>query len=355
MRYIIHGAGAIGGLTGGRLAAGGAEVLLIARQAMAAAVNARGLTIRSREGEQQISGIAAVTDPRQLTPREDDVILLTVKSRQTAASVQALHDVFGQETPVFCFQNGVRNEETAAARFRRVYGVMVDVSATLLRPGLIAYTRSSSLAMGCYPLGRDEVLRQVAAEFDRAGFRTTTHDHIMAIKWAKLLLNLNNATHAICDYYVQLSHVLPPVARFMADVVEEGLRVLEVAGISVEEENNPFDVKAHITRLRNLTEDEAAIRAARSLPPDLRTYPSTWADLKHQRGETEAGYFNGEIILLGEKHGIFTPFNSTLFTTVETMALQKQPPGRYTIEELSELVEQKRLELYHAHSETLPQ
>ncbi|HWQ35655.1 MAG TPA: 2-dehydropantoate 2-reductase [Blastocatellia bacterium] len=355
MRYIIHGAGAIGGLIGGRLAAGGAEVLLIARQAMADAVNARGLTIRSREGEQQIPGITAVTDPREITPREDDVILLTVKSRQTAAAVQALHEVFGQETPIFCFQNGVRNEEAAAARFRRVYGVMVDVSATLLRPGLIAHTRSGSLATGCYPLGRDELLRQVAADFDRAVLKTTTHDHIMAIKWAKLLLNLNNATHAICDYYVQLSHVLPPVARFMADVIEEGLRVLEVAGISVEEENNPFDVKAHIARLRNLTEDEAAIRAARSLPPDLRTYPSTWADLKHQRGETEAGYFNGEIILLGEKHGLFTPFNSTLFTTVETMALQKQPPGRYTIEELSELVEQKRLELYHTHSETLPQ
>ena len=38
MRYIIHGAGAIGGLIGGRLAAGGAQVLLIARQAMADAV-----------------------------------------------------------------------------------------------------------------------------------------------------------------------------------------------------------------------------------------------------------------------------------------------------------------------------
>ena len=37
------------------------------------------------------------------------------------------------------------------------------------------------------------------------------------------------------------------------------------------------------------------------------------------------------------------------------MALQHQPPGRYTIEELAELVEQERRELYHAHSETLPQ
>jgi 2-dehydropantoate 2-reductase len=342
MRYIIHGAGAIGGLIGGRLAAGGAEVLMIARETMAEAINACGLTLRSRESEQRITALTAVTDPQQIRPRPDDVILLTVKSQQTEASIQALHEVFDQETPLFCLQNGVRNEETAAARFRRVYGVMVDLSATLLEPGLIAHTRSHAIAMGNYPIGRDELLRKVAAQFDRDVCRTTTHDHVMTIKWAKLLLNLNNATHAICDYYVQLAQVTPRVAHFMAEVVEEGLRVLAAAGISVETENNPFDVRAWLTRMRHLTEDEAALRAAQELPPDLRTYPSTLVDLKHQRGETEAAYFNGEIILLGEKYGILTPFNSTLFRTVETMALERQPPGRYTIEELSELIEEQR-------------
>ncbi len=342
MRYIIHGAGAIGGLVGGWLAASGAEVVLVARPAMAEAVNTRGLTIRSREGDQHISGLTAVTEPQQLTPRADDVILLMVKSQQTTASVQALHEVFSEETPVFCFQNGVRNEEVAAERFRRVYGVMVGPSATLLEPGVIAHTRMRDLALGNYPLGRDEILTEVADQLARAGFKITTHNNVMAVKWSKLLLNLNNATHAIANYYVQLSHAQPHFTRFMADVVEEGLRVLEAADISVEEENNPLNVKAWIAHNRHLKDDPAALREAENLPEAMRTWPSTLVDLKNKRGETEAGYFNGEIILLGEKHGIFTPFNSTLLITVETMAVEKQLPGRYPLDELIELVEQKR-------------
>jgi 2-dehydropantoate 2-reductase len=68
-------------------------------------------------------------------------------------------------------------------------------------------------------------------------------------------------------------------------------------------------------------------------------------DLKLKRGETEAGYFNGEIILLGEKYGVPIPYNSSLFIIVETMAAKGAPPGLYTIEELANLVEQRRQEL----------
>src|SRR5438270_6056836 len=124
MRYVIHGAGAIGSLVGGLLAASGAEVALVARAAHAEAIQQHGLTIRSKQGERVVTGITAVTSPQELRPRDGDVILLTVKSGQTADSVQLLREVFSEQTPVFCLQNGVRNEELAARRFLRVYGAM---------------------------------------------------------------------------------------------------------------------------------------------------------------------------------------------------------------------------------------
>jgi 2-dehydropantoate 2-reductase len=68
--------------------------------------------------------------------------------------------------------------------------------------------------------------------------------------------------------------------------------------------------------------------------------------LQNRRGETEASYLNGEIILLGEKYGVPTPYNSVLLRVVEQMAAEKELPGKYTIEELEELVRQRRLELY---------
>jgi ketopantoate reductase len=69
-------------------------------------------------------------------------------------------------------------------------------------------------------------------------------------------------------------------------------------------------------------------------------------DLKQKRGETEAGYFNGEIILLGEKYYVPTPYNSTLYNIVEMMAAERAEPGLHTIEELADLVEQRRRKLY---------
>jgi 2-dehydropantoate 2-reductase len=352
MRYIIHGAGAIGSLTGGWLAAGGADVILVARSAHAEAINASGLTIQSKAGDQLIRRITAVTAPQQITPRGDDVIVLAVKSPQTAESVQTLREVFDQDTPFICLQNGVRNEETAAGRFRHVIGAMADFSATLLAPGVVSHTRNDILALGNYPLGSDDTLLKVAADFTAAGFSVSTHLNVMAVKWSKLLLNLNNATHAITNGYVQLTHALPEACEFMADVVEEGLRVLGKAGISVVEKDNPLDVAAYVSRLRHVTHDIERIRDAENLLVDLRTYPSTWVDLKNKRGETEVSYFNGEIVLLGEKHGVFTPYNSTLLNTVEWMAYERLLPGRYNLDDLRELVEQRRLEFYHADTET---
>jgi 2-dehydropantoate 2-reductase len=343
MRFIIHGAGAIGSLIGGRLAESGAEVVLLARHAHAAAINRGGLLIKSRGGDRVVKSLRAVTHPREITPGLGDVIILTVKSSQTAVSVQALREMFPEDTPVVCMQNGVRNEEMAAGRFLRVYGGMLGISATFLEPGLVAHTRGEMLSIGNYPLGCDDAGAQIAARLEKAGFRTTTHESIMAVKWSKLILNLNNATFAIIDKHLQLGLVTPEISNFMADVHEEGLRALAVAGISLEDPNNPFDLKRNVAELRGVVEDPEKICAEANSPVEFRTYPSTWMDLKLKRGETETGYFNGEIILLGEKYGFPTPYNSTLFNIVETMAAKGAQPGLYTIEELTELVEQKRI------------
>src|SRR5262245_2915717 len=341
MRFIIHGAGSIGSLIGGRLAESGAEVVLITRYAHAAAINRGGLLIKSRDGARAVKVLSAVTHPRETTPSLGDVIILTVKSSQTAASVQALRETFPEETPVVCMQNGVRNEETAAGRFLRVYGGMLGISATLLEPGIVAHTRGELLSIGNYPLGCDGTGGQIAALPEKVGFRATTHESIMAVKWTKLILNLNNATLAIIDKHLQLSLVTPAISNFMADVQEEGLRALDVAGISLEDRNNPYDLKKQLAELRGVVEDHEKICSEANSPVEFRTYPSTWMDLRLKRGETESGYFNGEIILLGEKYGFPTPYNSTLFNVVETMAAKRAQPGLYTIEELADLIKKK--------------
>ncbi len=342
MRFIIHGAGAIGSFIGGRLAESGAEVVLIARDAHATAINKNGLLIKSHGGARVIKSLNVVRHPCEITPRIDDVIVLTVKSGQTALSVQSLRERFPEDTPVVSMQNGVRNEEIAAGRFLHVYGGMLGISATMLEPGVIAHTRGDLVSIGNYPLGCDYLGMRIAGQFEKACFKTTTHESIMAVKWSKLILNLNNATFAIIDKHLQLGLLTPAISHFMADVHDEGLRALEVAGISLVDTNNPYDLKKHQVDLRGVVEDPKKIDEEANSPMEFRTYPSTWMDLKLKRRETEAGYFNGEIILLGEKYYVPTPYNSTLYSIVETMAAEGIGPGLHTIESLADLIEESK-------------
>jgi 2-dehydropantoate 2-reductase len=342
MRYIVHGAGAVGSLVGGLLADTGAEVILIARLPQAEVIQQRGLTIHSIfHPTRQISHVTAVTSPHEITPQPDDILLLAVKSADTNQSIHELQEVFPQTTPLFCLQNGVRNEPTAAERFLHVYGVMIAACVNYLEPGVVAHTLNRELVLGNYPLGCDEVATKVGQDFMQAGFGVVLSGHVMAAKWGKLVLNLTNALLAITGHHLQLARVTPEVSLLMAEVQEEGLRVLEAAGIPLTEGNNPLDVFAMTQQLRQVGEslpDEEAIQAAESLPEAMRTVVSTWVDLQGQRGETEASYLNGEILLLGEKHHVPTPYNFTLLDVVERMAAQHALPGQYSVAELREMI-----------------
>src|SRR5438445_12387948 len=89
MRYVIYGAGGIGGGIGGRLAQHGHDVTLIARGPHYEAIRDRGLTLESQEGRVALD-VPVVDDPAALKFSDDDVVLLAMKSQDTAQALSAL-------------------------------------------------------------------------------------------------------------------------------------------------------------------------------------------------------------------------------------------------------------------------
>jgi 2-dehydropantoate 2-reductase len=51
-------------------------------------------------------------------------------------------------------------------------------------------------------------------------------------------------------------------------------------------------------------------------------------------GSIETDYLNGEIALLGQLHGVPTPYNRALQRVANRMARQGQQPGSVTLAEL---------------------
>ena len=112
MRYVVFGAGAIGAVVGGRMSQAGCDVTLIARGANLDALRTGGLRLESPAGA-DIVPLAAVGHPCEIDWGVRHVVLLAVKSQQTAAALVELASVAPAETPIVCLQNGIANERAA--------------------------------------------------------------------------------------------------------------------------------------------------------------------------------------------------------------------------------------------------
>lgn len=339
-RYVIFGAGAIGGALAALLARAGLRVACVARAAQADALR-MGVTFQRGE-EAFIQRVKAVTSARDLPPEDGDVVILTVKSQATREAVDELAAVYPQATPTVSLQNGVTNEAVIARRFAHVYAGLVFFSATQMTPSRIALTRGRSIAVGGYPEGVDDMARRISKDFERAGFAAMASPFTMAMKWSKFVINLNNATYAITGAFVEQGAADDELRQLLAEVREEGLRVLDAAGIAVE----PPPGAPSLIRIGELHEKAKAppadAEALRNLPAHERTYPSMWQDLMLGRRTGEADHLNGVIVDLGRQHGVPTPYNSTLLEIVNRMFAAGERPGRYTPAALRALVESRR-------------
>src|SRR4051812_40129646 len=103
MRWLIYGAGAVGGVVAGRLAGAGHDVAVVARGAHLAAIRRDGLTLRQVSGDTVVR-LDAFEHPSQTRA---DVVVLGMKGMDTQAALVALE---GFQGPVVCLQNGVANE-----------------------------------------------------------------------------------------------------------------------------------------------------------------------------------------------------------------------------------------------------
>ena len=330
-RYIVFGAGAIGSILGAALHRSGQNAVLVGRGPHIQAIRKEGLQLLS-EGVRRLIEVSAIEDLRAMKARPDDVLLLTVKSQDTEVAAKQLSGIYGPTTAIVSLQNAVSNEEILARQFQQVYGGLVEFSGNYLSAGLVEHTRNNLVAVGRYPEGVDPVAERIAADLTAAGFRVECHPQVMNLKWWKLLLNVNNALLALLGCWLQKAHSNPNVYLLMADVMGESLNVLRKANIHPQAPQGVPPIEATIERLRN-----GGFACEYDLPAERRTYPSTWQDLRLRRQATEVDFLNGEIVRLGKNLGIPTPLNSILANLIQLAVEHKDPPGKYSPEQIHSL------------------
>ncbi|QRV16350.1 2-dehydropantoate 2-reductase [Haloterrigena salifodinae] len=139
MKFAVFGAGGVGGYLGARLADAGHEVHLIARGDHLEALRTDGLRLESVAGETTIE-LPATDDPGEIGPC--DYVLFCVKAYDTRDAAGDLEPLFGEETAVVSFQNGVDNERWLAEEIgdERVVGGVAYIFSTIGEPGVVEHT-----------------------------------------------------------------------------------------------------------------------------------------------------------------------------------------------------------------------
>jgi 2-dehydropantoate 2-reductase len=297
----VLGAGAVGCYFGARLARAGIAVTLIGRPLHVEAIARDGLHVLQHDGDWSVP-VWATTDAAAAA--DADLVLVTVKTPDTAAAARALAPHLAAHARVVSMQNGVDNAARIAAELAQpVYAAVVYVGCHMDGPGRVRHTGRGDLVVGVPRALASRAdaagdLPVIAAMFEAAGVPCPVSPDVEAALWTKLTLNCAfNAVSALANVTYGVMAANAPARRVMEDAVRETVAVAGAEGVALDA--------------------DALIAAAWKLAAAMAgQYSSTAQDM--QRGKpTEIDALNGLVAERGDALRVPTPVNRTLHALVK--------------------------------------
>jgi 2-dehydropantoate 2-reductase len=322
MRFLIAGAGAIGGYIGACMARAGLEVTLYARGPHLRAMQERGLRILSADGDFEVH-------PRVTGDLADaghvDVIFLGVKAHGLTQLAPQLRPLIGENTTVVSTQNGIPwwYFQVGAGEFaglpltrvdpggvigssidpRRVVGSLVYLGTEIVEPGVIRHTEGNRISLGEPDGSRSERCRAIAEGLIQAGLRCPVTTRVRNEIWVKLLGNvafnpISALTRATLAQLARDPGVCPIVRNIMAEVEA----VANKLGVTL-----PISIEQRIAGAEKVGEHKT----------------SMLQDLEANR-PMELEPVVGAVIELGEQLGIDMPYTRTVYACTKLLEAARE-------------------------------
>ena len=241
MEWAVLGAGGVGGYFGGRLAAAGHDVTLVARGEHLAALRRDGLRMESPHGRVDVMPVRATSDTAEVGPV--DVVLLGVKTWQLADALPTLRPLVSAGTVVVTTQNGVEAPEEVAAAVGRdaVVPGLVKIFANLDGPGRVRHVGGpASLTFGEWNGGSSERVAAIRAELAGADITAIVTDDVWAQLWSKFLFVVPfGGLGTLLDLPIGELRTGPRTRQLLAACMQEIQRVAAAEGVRLPEDVVP--------------------------------------------------------------------------------------------------------------------
>src|ERR1700730_15236450 len=188
LRFLVLGAGAVGGYFGGRLAEAKADVTFLVRPARAAILKEHGLVIESPMGNLRL--------PVQIATAETlagtfDTVLLTAKAYDLDQAIAAITPAVGTTTAILPVLNGLGHLDRLDAAFgpERVLGGVAYIAATLTADGAIRHlNRVHGIAFGERTGAVSRRVEAIAGAFASTPVNASISDNILLDMWEKFVM-----------------------------------------------------------------------------------------------------------------------------------------------------------------------
>jgi len=263
-----------------------------------------GLRVTQLDGPEARVEIAATTEAAVAAAAT--MVLVAVKSAQTAEAAAQLAGVLPAGATVVSLQNGIRNQAVlqAALPRQRVLAAMVPFNVVRREAG--SYHRGTS---GRLMIDDDPAAVPLLDACRAAALDIEPRRDMPAVQWAKLVLNLNNAINALSGQPLAAQLSQRAFRRCVAAAQREALDAL--AGARQPLARLTAIPPRWMPRLLTLPDAVFSRLARRVVAVDPHARSSMWEDLEAGR-RTEIDYLQGEIVALAETVGCKAPVNRAL-------------------------------------------
>lgn len=298
MRIAVVGAGAMGSVYAGLLAAAGNDVSVVdAWRDHVEAINRAGLRVEGASGDRTVA-IRATTDAAELGPV--DLVVLATKAYDVEAAARAARPLLEAETLVLTIQNGLGSADRVAAILgddRVAVGIAGGFGASIQAPGHVHHNGWELVRMGERAGGPTARIERVAEAWHSAGFRAEASGDMEQAIWEKLVCNV--AFSGVCVVLERsIGAVLadPDAWQVAAACAAEAHDIGTSSGVALE-----------------LADPVAHVRAFGERIPGAR--PSTLLDFLAGR-RSEIGVINGAIPRVAGAIGREAPVNAMVTALV---------------------------------------
>jgi 2-dehydropantoate 2-reductase len=293
-RVCVVGAGVIGSLFAGHLGQVCEVTVLCRRDEHARALNEHGLRVSGRH--ELVTPLRAATEPEELP--EPQLAIVATKTTELEAAAARL-DGRWPEAAVMTVQNGLGAE--AAFPARQLISAVTFMSGTRHSDTHVEYILDTETWLGPYGETPFELAEELAALIVASGLKARPFRDLRPAQWSKLIFNATvNAVAALTglphDEHFSAREQPGDLGHLVFDLVEEGKRVAQAAGVELHED--PWEMNVHATQRGS------------------RHYPSMLEDVEAHR-PTEIEHITGALVREGERLGVPVPLHTALHRLVK--------------------------------------